>query len=197
MWKVSAARATSNLYTPLPGEYIVSALDPAARNVEENYGLIIRYLPEGSTTRSRTYSIRNKGSTNGAVASSSDSSSGEGDAAAAPSLLAFKALRNDLVRDLDAPRGAGGGSEISMSSRKQVDLVVEQIRLACEDVGATSEEDKDFVKEEAIISLAEASHAVPWLDRLNYELKVSAESPLRFAVPVSLLMPPSAEFFRT
>lgn len=154
----------------------MSALDPAARNIEENYGLVIRYLSEGSTSRSRTYSIRNKGSSIAVASSSSSASSGEGEAAAAPPLLAFKALRKDLVRDLDAPRGAGGGSEISMSSRKQVDLMIEQIRLACEDAGATTEEDKDFVKEEAIISLAEASYAVPWLDRLNYELKVSAGS---------------------
>lgn len=154
------------------GEYILSALDSSARNVEENFGLIIRYMPEGTDSRSRSYSIRNKP----AISPTSDTASPSSEAAPAdqiakaeePCLLAFKAMRTNLIRDLDSV-----SSETSQSSRVQVNLIAEYIRSACEDIGATTEEEAEtFVTEEPIISLAEATSKVGILDRLNHELKV-------------------------
>lgn len=82
-------------------------------------------------------------------------------------MIAFKALRRDFVRDLDTIQ-----SEIRQSGRTQVDAIVQHLRQACEDAGATDEADESFVTEEAIISLADAKSQVGLLDRLGHELKV-------------------------
>lgn len=143
------------------GEYILSALDASARNIEENYGFCIRYLPEGVVERSRTYSIRNTVSAEG---------SGKVDASTSEEVLqlAFKAVRKDLIRDLEHV-----ASPTTVTSRVQVLDIVDHIRQACEDIGATSPENDKFVEEKPIISLAEAKAQVSFLDKLNYEVKVS------------------------
>jgi hypothetical protein len=95
----------------------------------------------------------------------------EGGSAEQVKLLAFKALRKDLVRDFEKP-----GSEIRLTSRGQVEQIVEHLRLVCEDIGATSQDDADFVREEAIVSLDEAKSQLGIIDRLNHEIKVSLVS---------------------
>lgn len=113
--------------------------------------------------RSRTYSIRN-------TASGSATSDGRLDAASHTEEtreIAFKAVRKDLVRDLDQI-----ASPTTVTSRVQVLDIVDHIKQACEEVGATTPEDEAFVEESPIISLAEAKAQVSLLDRLNYELKV-------------------------
>lgn len=82
--------------------------------------------------------------------------------------IAFKAVRKDLVRDLDHI----ASHPTSMTSRIQVLDIVDHIRGACEEVGATTSDDTAFIEEAPIISLAEAKAQVSILDRLNYELKV-------------------------
>ena len=141
-------------------------MDSAALDAEENFGFLIRYLPEGTISRSSTYSIRNKTANHPSTASSSDF-----DPVTNTQFLAFKAVRKDLIRDLEVRT-----SEIRISSRLQVDLMVEQLRQACEDIGATSESDDTFVIDEAIVSLAEARRSAGLLDRLNYEMKVRVGS---------------------
>jgi hypothetical protein len=145
------------------GEYILSALDPAARNIEENYGFCIRYLPAGVTERSRTYSIRNTAP----VGDLADMNADNGTSLEDTSEIAFKAVRKDLVRDLDQVT-----SPTTVTSRVQVLDIVDHIRQACEDIGATTPGDSTFVEEAPIVSLAEAKAQVSLLDRLNYELKV-------------------------
>jgi hypothetical protein len=145
------------------GEYILSALDPAARNIEENYGFCIRYLPAGVTERSRTYSIRNTAPIGDPADKIADN-----DSSLEHTLeVAFKAVRKDLVRDLDQV-----ASPSTVTSRVQVLDIVDHIRQACEDIGATTSGDCTFVEEAPIVSLAEAKAQVSLLDRLNYELKV-------------------------
>lgn len=82
--------------------------------------------------------------------------------------IAFKAVRKDFVRDLDHI----ASPPTPMTSRVQVLDIVDHIRQACEETGATTPEDTTFVEEAPIISLAEAKTQVSLLDRLNYELKV-------------------------
>lgn len=144
------------------GEYILSALDPAARNIEENYGFCIRYLPEGVVERSRSYSVRNTAPLEERQGKLSEISQ---DASALRA--AFKAVRKDLIRDHEH-----SSSATTVTSRVQVLDIVEHIRQACEDIGATSAEDLEFVVDSPIISLAEAKAQVSFLDKLNYEVKV-------------------------
>ncbi|KAK9894710.1 hypothetical protein P389DRAFT_100391 [Cystobasidium minutum MCA 4210] len=141
------------------GEYILSALDPAARNLDENYGFCIRYLPEGVVERSRSYSIRN--TVNGGPESKADDAVQD-----SVMLMAFKAVRKDLIRDLEH-----NASPTTVTSRVQVLDIVDHIRQACEDIGATSPEDESFVEDKPIISLSEAKAQVSFLDKLNYEVK--------------------------
>lgn len=143
------------------GEYILSALEPSARDTEENYGLCLEYLAGGTDSRSRTYSIRNKSAPH--LSQDDDATTGE------RLRLAFKALRGDLIRDLDSDHPV-----TRRSCRKQVEEIVDQIRQACEDVGGTDNNDDSFIKTQPIVSLAEAKAQVGLLERLSHDLKVSA-----------------------
>lgn len=82
--------------------------------------------------------------------------------------VSFKAVRKDLIRDLEHV-----ASPTTVTSRVQVLDIVDHIRQACEDIGAASSENDEFVEEKPIISLAEAKAQVSFLDKLNYEVKVS------------------------
>lgn len=121
--------------------------------------MVIRYLPVGAVSRSRSYSMRNKSSPTSPVS--------EGESKEEPVLIAFKAIRGDMIRDLE-----GITQDIKMSCRQQVDTIVEQLRQACEDVGSTDSNDSDFVTQQPIVSLSEAKAQVGMLERLNHELKV-------------------------
>jgi hypothetical protein len=142
----------------------LSALDPTARNTEENYGFCIRYLREGLEERSRTYSVRNT--------IKSSSTTAEADISAGSNTddqeVAFKAVRKDFVRDLEQV-----SSPVTVTSRVQVLDIVDHILHACEDIGATTADDETFVTESPIISLAEAKAQVGLLDKINYGFKVS------------------------
>ena len=87
-----------------------------------------------------------------------------------PVLIAFKAIRGDMIRDLES-----NTQDIKVSCRQQVDTIVEQLRQACEDVGSTDSNDSDFVTRQPVVSLSEAKAQVGLLERLNHELKVSQD----------------------
>ena len=140
-------------------------MESSARDSEENFGLVIRYLAEGSVSRTSTYSIRNKT----IYAASEGATAGDTDHREEAKLLAIKALRKDLIRVFDVePRSP----KIEMTSRMKIDSIVQQLRNVCEDIGATTESDETFVTSEAIISLADAKKGSGVLNRLKHDLKV-------------------------
>jgi hypothetical protein len=93
----------------------------------------------------------------------------EGEAEVERLSIAFKAIRGDMIRDLESTR-----PEIRISCRQQVEQIIEHLRQGCEDVGSTDGSDTTFVRAEPIVSLAEAKAQVGLIDRLNYELKVGS-----------------------
>jgi hypothetical protein len=155
--------------SPLPGIYILSPLEEASRNSDDNFGFLISYLPSGLTTRVTSYSVRNtvgdagpfrpstpisrlltsgKGSRGSTVLSKLLSNvalaTGAGTGGAAVT-AAFKALPAEHIKgtsDVEDPVAS------ATTCRDAVNLIVELMHEACVDVGSAG---PGFVVEEDIV----------------------------------------------
>lgn len=137
--------------------------------MNENFGFTVKYLPEGSDARSSTYSVRNTSAILAPQTAAGEDAIKIQERVEAPRMIAFKAMRQDLVRDPEAQ----GLSELRTSSRQQVNTIVSQIRQLCEDIGSASEEDNDFIVDSPIISVEQAAQDIGLFDRIQHEIKVS------------------------
>ncbi|KIY65285.1 hypothetical protein CYLTODRAFT_357070 [Cylindrobasidium torrendii FP15055 ss-10] len=189
-----------DLLTVKKGAYILSPLEEASRDPDQNAGFVLEWLNKHEETRLTSYSIRNSAdgpstpppspgpmvpghrramtvaarSINKVTLSSilgngtkmypadlSDKSFG-----------AFKMLPIDPTRARRATSDGFGDSaeevEEAANCREAVDLVVERIRKACEDVGNTSE---GFVKQDDVVGLAEAQRMTSMYAKMEYGVK--------------------------
>ncbi|KAF8510997.1 SacI homology domain-containing protein [Hysterangium stoloniferum] len=167
------------------GLYILSPLEEASRNPDDNYGFLISYLPSRLTTRISSYSVRNtvqatqpterlkrllSGSTKNSAALSRIISNvavatgaATGDVAVA---AAFKALPVDNTRHAD-----GDVDDPVMSAttcRGAVDVIVDTLRMACNDIGGIGQ---GFVVEKDIVTLAEAQRMTTVFAKWEYNFK--------------------------
>ncbi|KAL8293443.1 hypothetical protein RQP46_000144 [Phenoliferia psychrophenolica] len=182
------------------GAYILSALDAAGRDLEENQGFLLSFHSRSTTERIHSYSMRSKPSSSSSslssrrlsALSSSISSSAGKKPVRAPSLLkplslvgslavepeethffAFKALRRDMIR-----LGQDGQSQIiekreagGKTAKATVEAIVARLREECEKAGAVAEGDASFVKEKDLIGLTEAQAQTSLLERGLHSVK--------------------------
>ncbi|KZO95798.1 hypothetical protein CALVIDRAFT_482345 [Calocera viscosa TUFC12733] len=159
------------------GAYILSTLQEAARDPMENYGVLITWRTSHLTRRMTSYSLRNKPEAlevqdvkakkgiirPGISRSNTASSLGKG-LPEETQFAAFKALPTSTStagRDLDVVPVT--------SCRHAVDVIVDTIVRACKDTEAPQK--KDFVREQDIISLAEAQRETTVYAKMEYYLK--------------------------
>jgi len=179
------------------GTYILSPLEEASRRPTDNYGFLISYLPSRMSTRVNSYSIRNtideppspstatappakpppplqRLLSNGTASLSKiltnvaiTNESGEDNKMV---MVAFKAL--PVEKGKDRKEGGDRGGEDALADVKNcqgaVDIMVEMIKKACEDMGSAGE---GFIKEEDIVGLAEAQKMTTVFAKLEYNFK--------------------------
>ncbi|KAI5477835.1 protein of inositol phosphatase family [Pseudohyphozyma bogoriensis] len=150
------------------GAYLLSALDPSARDPSENFGFKLFFHDSATTERVWTYSLRVKDPKSAAAAQPAL-------AATTPSdtdvhFYAFKVLRKDAVR-----LGADQQSQIisrreedgrNKSAKAGAEEIISRLLEECEKFGAP-----EWVKERDIIGLAEAQAQTSILDKLNHKLQ--------------------------
>lgn len=175
------------------GAYILSPLEEASRDPEQNAGFVIEWLSSREITRVTSYSMRNSLdllaippplksniSSFGSKYKSMTVGPGRADRVTLSSILgnghandmektfaAFKMLPIDPTRS----RSQSAGSEeveIAGSCREAVNMVVERIKRACEDVGGV---DSGFVREGDVVSLAEAQRMTSMYTKMEYGVK--------------------------
>ncbi|KAK0196896.1 SacI homology domain-containing protein [Armillaria mellea] len=175
------------------GAYILSPLEEASRDPEQNAGFVIEWLSSREITRVTSYSMKNSldllaisPSLNSSISSlgskykSMTVGPGRVDRVTLSSILgnghandmdktfaAFKILPIDPTRS----RSQSAGSEeveIAGSCREAVDMVVERIERACEDVGGV---ESGFVREGDVVSLAEAQRMTSMYTKMEYGVK--------------------------
>ncbi|KAL7412783.1 SacI homology domain-containing protein [Mrakia frigida] len=191
-----------NVVSLQKGVYILSPLQEAGQDPEENYGFKISFRGSDDETRLASYSMRNqieptpstsptkprpKSSLRPLLLSSSpkpqpasiltndslDPSSDE------IKFFAFKAIPRDVVlhgRELSVDReDAGGGQGDEKTCHEVVNGIVTRIRVLCSDAGSGWDGvdglGGKFLREEAIISLAEAQSNTPFLARIEHGVK--------------------------
>ncbi|KAK0483841.1 SacI homology domain-containing protein [Armillaria novae-zelandiae] len=175
------------------GAYILSPLEEASRDPEQNAGFVIEWLSSREITRVTSYSVKNSLdlsaispplkcniSSLGSKYKSMTVGPGRADRVTLSSILgnghandmdktfaAFKMLPIDPTRS----RSQSAGSEeveIAGSCREAVNMVVERIKRACEDVGGV---DSGFVREGDVVSLAEAQRMTSMYTKMEYGVK--------------------------
>ncbi|KAK0228754.1 SacI homology domain-containing protein [Armillaria fumosa] len=175
------------------GAYILSPLEEASRDPEQNAGFVIEWLSSREITRVTSYSMKNSLdllaispalksniSSLGSKYKSMTVGQGRADRVTLSSILgnghandtdktfaAFKMLPIDPTRS----RSQSAGSEeveIAGSCREAVNMVVERIKRACEDVGGV---DSGFVREGDVVSLAEAQRMTSMYTKMEYGVK--------------------------
>ncbi|BGP53922.1 hypothetical protein JCM8202v2_001494 [Rhodotorula sphaerocarpa] len=180
---------TGNILQIRRGAYIISSLDAAGRDPDENYGLALRYRAADTTERLRTYSLRTtsmrqrsklkelslpaQAAARSVAAAAGtrlgvETGVGEGEES---HFVAFKALRRDAVK---VSSSDGSMTELptrsGVTARDTVAEIVARIQEECVKVGGASPDEKDFVVEQDIISLAESRAATSIVDRLSHSL---------------------------
>lgn len=175
------------------GAYILSPLEEASRDPEQNAGFVIEWLSSREITRVTSYSMKNSldllaispalksnMASLGSKYKSMTVGPGRADRVTLSSILgnghandmdktfaAFKMLPIDPTRS----RSQSAGSEeveIAGSCREAVNMVVERIKRACEDVGGV---DSGFVREGDVVSLAEAQRMTSMYTKMEYGVK--------------------------
>ncbi|KAK0210966.1 SacI homology domain-containing protein [Desarmillaria ectypa] len=175
------------------GAYILSPLEEASRDSEQNAGFVIEWLSRREITRMTSYSMRNsldllaispplKSNTSSLGNKYKSMTVGPGKAGRVTlssilgnghandvekAFAAFKMLPIDPTRS----RSQSAGSEeveIAGSCREAVNMVVERIKRACEDVGGVN---SGFVREGDVVSLAEAQRMTSMYTKMEYGVK--------------------------
>lgn len=103
------------------GEYILSALTPDSRDVEQNYGMLLFYDAERELIRMNTGSMQNVLAKEKEDDSSSDSSESEDDEIKMP-FLAFKGVRYNVLGEL--------ADEVIQTCQQQVEVIAARIAEA-------------------------------------------------------------------
>ncbi|PBK97085.1 hypothetical protein ARMGADRAFT_1052868 [Armillaria gallica] len=175
------------------GAYILSPLEEASRDPEQNAGFVIEWLSSREITRVTSYSMRNSSdllaispplksniSSFGSKYKSMTVGPGRADRVTLSSILgnghandtektfaAFKMLPIDPTRSRSQ---SASSEEVEMagSCREAVNMVVERIKRACEDVGGV---DSGFVREGDVVSLAEAQRMTSMYTKMEYGVK--------------------------
>ncbi len=175
------------------GAYILSPLEEASRDPEQNAGFMIEWLSSREITRVTSYSMRNSSdllaispplksniSSFGSKYKSMTVGPGRADRVTLSSILgnghandtektfaAFKMLPIDPTRSRSQ---SASSEEVEMagSCREAVNMVVERIKRACEDVGGV---DSGFVREGDVVSLAEAQRMTSMYTKMEYGVK--------------------------
>ncbi|KAK4688765.1 phosphatidylinositol 4-phosphatase, partial [Tremellales sp. Uapishka_1] len=162
------------------GAYILSPLQEASRDPDENAGFVINFSPIDESTRFSTYSIRNKPSSSPASPSKPPSTPGMDVEHSSVNPLggeyfAFKALPREFIA-----RGASTvvedsddevdlGAQTGESCLAVVDRLVKRVQEQCKKAGHGHED--GFVVPKDIVSLAEAQSATSLLARMDYAVK--------------------------
>ncbi|KAK0239924.1 SacI homology domain-containing protein [Armillaria nabsnona] len=175
------------------GAYILSPLEEASRDPEQNAGFVIEWLSSREITRVTSYSMRNSSdllaispllksniSSLGSKYKSMTVGPGGADRVTLSSILgnghendtektfaAFKMLPIDPTRSR-SQSASSEEVEIAGSCREAVNMVVERIKRACEDVGGV---DSGFVREGDVVSLAEAQRMTSMYTKMEYGVK--------------------------
>lgn len=169
------------------GEYILSPLEEGSRDPLQNFGFKVTYLTAGETTRVTSYSLRNcaddvsetpqsptssrMSTRRGSNVLSRVLSEAAGDKVDSIGFAAFKALPIDPAR---ARRTTGSFEETAddlswaKNCKEAVEMIVSTIQRAVEDVGGPRE---DIVREEAIMTLAEAQRTTTVMSKMEYGIK--------------------------
>ncbi|KAI5451680.1 hypothetical protein NCC49_001661 [Naganishia albida] len=163
-----------NITSIQKGAYILSPLQEAGRDPEENAGFLIRFRPAKNDTRLTSYSMMNSPppSPAKAKARAQDGESTEG-----TEFFAFKALPREFVA-LGADEDDDNGRGKEETCREVVDKIVERIKGECARaagsvggyVGGHARSD-EFVTEGDIVALAEAQKGTSLVARADYALK--------------------------
>ncbi|KAJ7449948.1 SacI homology domain-containing protein [Mycena latifolia] len=200
------------------GAYILSPLEEASRDPEQNAGFIVSWVTTNQITRITSYSVRNsldtlarppantvirslsaaatssigrlpatlgrKGSpANALSARLLNASVNGGDLAdTRTSFAAFKVLPIDPARTRRASSMGGSGAYVDSaeelsgagSCREAVDLMVDSIRRACEEIGndgRVGESGAGLVAEEDVVGLAEAQRMTSMYAKMEYGVK--------------------------
>ncbi|KAH9952101.1 SacI homology domain-containing protein, partial [Amylocystis lapponica] len=174
------------------GPYILSPLEEGSRDPLQNAGFVIRWRNVGLDTRVTSYSIRNIVDVSSPATSPKVPPATKGPSApsrrstalsriltnaAAPvtesdtTFAAFKALPIDPAR---TRRESGSFIEPAdelagaTNCKDAVDIIVDAIRRACQDIGAAGDE---FVTESEIVSLTEAQRMTSVYAKMEYGVK--------------------------
>ncbi|KAJ7632755.1 SacI homology domain-containing protein [Roridomyces roridus] len=172
-----------DINTITKGAYILSPLEEASRDPEQNAGFVVTWEVNNQTTRITSYSGSStiKSSSVAATMSlgtlgRSPSSISTGTATGTTSFAAFKALPIDPTRTRRASSLGSGGyvdsaEELSgaESCREAVDLMIDSIQRACEDLG--NDGNGALVSQEDVVGLAEAQRMTSMYSKMEYSLK--------------------------
>ncbi|KAF9053929.1 hypothetical protein BDZ89DRAFT_1153595 [Hymenopellis radicata] len=161
------------------GAYILSPLEEASRDSEQNAGFVIEWLNSHEITRVTSYSVRNSfGRTFFFSTHTTGVVTAKGMVCTKvqrKSFAAFKMLPIDPARlrrtssdGYDGPVIGVEETEGAGSCREAVDMIVERIRSACEDSGSAT---PDFVKVEDVVGLAEAQRMTSMYAKMEYGVK--------------------------
>ncbi|KAJ7109515.1 SacI homology domain-containing protein [Mycena epipterygia] len=199
------------------GAYILSPLEEASRDPEQNAGFVVSWVNANQMTRITSYSVRNSldtvaqrasppttkvtikslsaaatsslgripatlGRTGTAASALSarllNASPNAGESGAAlTSFAAFKVLPIDPARTRRASSMGGTYAESSEElsgagcCREAVDLIVDSIRRACEEMGNDGGSVAGLVAEEDVVGLAEAQRMTSMYAKMEYGVK--------------------------
>ncbi|KAJ6497000.1 SacI homology domain-containing protein [Mycena vitilis] len=193
------------------GTYILSPLEEASRDPEQNAGFVVSWVTANQMTRITSYSVRNSldkvasapankvtirslsaaatsslgripatlGRRNTAASALSAGLLSASVGRAETSFAAFKVLPIDPARTRRASSFGGtqayvdSAEELSgaESCREAVDLMVDSIRRACEEMGNDGLGDAGLVAEEDVVGLAEAQRMTSMYAKMEYGVK--------------------------
>nr|XP_031862627.1 uncharacterized protein CI109_002125 [Kwoniella shandongensis]KAA5529699.1 hypothetical protein CI109_002125 [Kwoniella shandongensis] len=134
------------------GAYILSTLQEASRDPQENTGFLINFSPTNESTRYSTYSLRNKAPETSTTTPSDDSIPALEHADIDPDATEFFAFK--------AMPGQTGDEG---TCKEVVDHIVQQIAEVCKR--------DDIVIDQDIVSVAEAESSTSILAKMDYAFK--------------------------
>jgi hypothetical protein len=144
------------------GEYILSTQNASSRDGEQNYGFTLEYAQGGESMRMNVGAIRNESLKDISIDDADEDSNGSDDESDDRAFVAFKAVRYNVLGELDP-------DEV-LSGKEQVECIVEEIQKAViSQPEATNKE--SLVTQGAIISLADAIKAENIITKVGQRLR--------------------------